>query len=416
MQNLNELPSKQRVEVLYNSYRPYLGEVVEGVKQKLNEILKLSSQPTYKMRVKSFKSYYKKILRLKPTELFDTKELICLTDMMGIRVICAFLEDINLAVEQIKETFEVAEVEYKGADKGFAEFGYESVHVLVKLPDYVLPKGEQYKDLPPLSADAVCEIQIRTILQDAWAEVEHELIYKNEFTPLDLPLRRKLASLNASLSLADITFQEIRDYQNKLQREISERRNSFYAIADNLTEDDLKPKSEENIGRVSKFVSGTIDEMILAAIHAHNQGNMEEAISIYSRIIHAEPKPDKIVLAVILKHRGMAYFSMGNNEQALADFNESISLDPKTFRTYYYKGIVYSIQKKYEEAITSFSDSLKLNDFQKHTHLRRAMAYYEIGDYEKALEDLNKAVDLGLDESEAKPLREKLMKKFDMGM
>lgn len=416
MQNLDELPSKQRVEVLYDSYRPYLGEVVDGVKQKLNEILKLSSQPTYKMRVKSFKSYYKKILRLKPTELFDAKGLICLTDMMGIRVICAFLEDINLAVEQIKANFEVAEVEYKGADKSFAEFGYESVHVLVKLPAQVLPKGEQYKDLPPLSDDAVCEIQIRTILQDAWAEVEHELIYKNEFTPLDLPLRRKLASLNASLSLADITFQEIRDYQNKLQREIAERRNSFYAIADNLTDDTLKPKAEENISRVSKFVSGTIDEMILAAIHAHNQGDLEEAVSIYSKIIHAEPQPDKIVLAVILKHRGMAYFSMGNNDLALQDFTQSIELDPKTFRTYYYKGIVYSIQKNYEEAIKCFSDSLKLNDFQKHTHLRRAMAYYEISDYDKALEDLNKACDLGLEENEAKPLREKLMKKFDMGM
>lgn len=415
MQDLKELPSKQRVEVLYNAFNPYLGEVLENVKSKLDGILNLSSQPTYKRRVKSFKSYYKKILRLKPTELFEAKSLICLTDMMGIRVICAFLEDINLAVEQIKENFDVAEVEYKGADKSFAEFGYESVHVLVKIPQDCLPERERYPDLPPLSDEAVCEIQIRTILQDAWAEVEHELIYKNEFTPLDLPLRRKLASLNASLSLADITFQEIRDYQNKLQREIAERRNGFYAIADNLTDEGLKPK-EEKIARVSKFVSGTIDEMILAAIHAHNQGDLEEAINIYSKIIHAEPKPDKIVLAVILKHRGMAYFSMGSNDQALADFDESISLDPKTFRTYYYKGIVYSIQKKYEEAIKSFTDSLRLNDYQKHTHLRRAMAYYEIGEYDNSLADLNKAVDLGLDESEAKTLREKLMKKFDMGM
>ena len=48
-------------------------------------------------------------------------------------------------------------------------------------------------------------------------------IYKIEFNPFDIPLRRKLASLNAMLSLADITFQEIRDYQNKLQKELEDR-------------------------------------------------------------------------------------------------------------------------------------------------------------------------------------------------
>lgn len=413
-----DLPSKQRIKNLYESYHDYLDIILSRITVELGNILQLSSQPTFKKRVKSFNSYYKKVLRLKPKEASENKSLVCLTDMIGIRVICAFLEDLNLAVQQIREHFEIVEVENKGAEKKFSEFGYESIHVLIKIPNDCLPPDfEQFKDLPELPEDAVCEIQIRTILQDAWAEVEHELIYKQEFTPMDIPLRRKLASLNASLSLADITFQEIRDYQNKLQREIAERRASFYAIADNLTDELSKPVDEnQNISRINPFVSGTIDDLILSAIQAHNSGHMEEAIDIYSKIINATPTPDKTVLAVILKHRGMAYFAVNNYEQAIKDFDTSISYDSKAFRTYYYKGIVYSILKDPENAVKSFTESLSLNSFQAHTHFRRAIAYFDMQDYDKAKKDLDDAINLGIDENEIMKFREKLLKKFDMGM
>jgi ppGpp synthetase/RelA/SpoT-type nucleotidyltranferase len=279
-----------------------------------------------------------------------TNSIIYLTDMMGIRMICAFLEDINLAVEQLKKLFEVKEVEVKGAEKKFSEFGYESVHVLIKIPDSCMPKFEgKFKNLKKVSDEIVCEIQIRTILQDAWAEVEHELIYKTEFNPFDIPLRRKLASLNASLTLADITFQEIRDYQKKLQGELEERRNSFYALADDLLNEKIeKKKSKEDISRVTPFVQGTIDDLLLRAIHAHNEGQLEEAISIYSKILESVTEKDKNVIAVIRKHRGMAYFSMNDYKKALQDFEVSLQFDPKAYRTHYYMGIVYSITKEYE--------------------------------------------------------------------
>ena len=213
--------SKSEIRKKYESYSEYFNEIMGNIIQILHDKVKLMSQPTYKCRVKSFNSYYKKLLRLKQKEIAQSKSLVYLTDMMGIRMICAFLEDINLGLEQIKQIFEIKEVEVKGAEKKFSEFGYESIHVLIKIPESCIPKLEgKYKDLLPITDEIVCEIQIRTILQDAWAEVEHELIYKTEFNPFDIPLRRKLASLNASLTLADITFQEIRDYQNKLQRKI----------------------------------------------------------------------------------------------------------------------------------------------------------------------------------------------------
>lgn len=410
------LISKKQIREIYESYTDYFNEIMSKVIERLQQNIKLSAQPTYKSRVKSFESYYKKILRLKPEQVEGNKSLIYLTDMMGIRMICAFLEDINLGVEQIKKLFEIKEVEVKGAEKKFSEFGYESVHVLVKIPEeFKPPLTGKYEGLEPISDEIVCEIQIRTILQDAWAEVEHELIYKIDFNPFDMPLRRKLASINASLTLADITFQEIRDYQNKLQRELDERRRSFYSLADGFLNEKQKEK-QEDINRVSPFVQGTIDDLILKAIEAHNDGHLSDAVDIYTRILEAVEGGDKNVLAVIHKHRGMAFFAMNNLEAALEDFQKSIEADPKAFRSYYYKGIVYSILKKYKEAVECYSKSLEINEFQAHANFRRAMAYYELGEYEQAMNDLDVALKLGMKPEECKAFQEKLVKKFGMNM
>lgn len=415
---MSNIPSKESIKVNYEAYKSYFSKTIENILNVLKDKIHLMSQPTYKSRVKSFESYYKKILRQKPKEAVETNSFVYLTDMMGIRMICAFLEDINIAVEQIKKLFDVQEVEIKGAEKKFSEFGYESVHVLIKIPEICRPDfAGDFKDLKPIMDDIVCEIQIRTILQDAWAEVEHELIYKTEFNPFDIPLRRKLASLNASLTLADITFQEIRDYQNKLQKEISNRRHTFYQMADDLlNEKKVEAIETQDVNRVTPFVQGTIDEMLLQAIQAHNDGKLELAVTIYSKILDSLQEKDRNIIAVIRKHRGMAYFSMNNFDKAIEDFTVSINADPKAFRTHYYIGIVYSIQKKYDLAVESFTKSLEINGFQSHTYFRRAMAYFEMNEYEKSMNDLNSAINLGMKPEDYKVLQEKLVKKFDMSM
>ncbi len=410
------MPKKNKIKETYQSYVPLLTQIMSCIESKLKLTLQLNSRPTYKSRIKSFNSYYRKVLRLKAEEAEVSKSLVPLTDMMGIRVICAFLEDLHEIEEQIKVHFDVKEVEYKGAENNFREFGYESIHVLIAVPPDCMPK-----ELPlPLPKDIVAEIQIRTILQDAWAEVEHELIYKTEFSPFDMPLRRKLASMNASLTLADITFQEIRDYQKKLQKEVEDRRSTFYGKVDSITNDlvpeTIPTKKAESINRVSPYVHGTIDDMILEAIHTHNQGEYDKAISIYSQIISAVPAPSAPVMAVIHKHRGMAYFAKGNYENSLEDFKASVSFDPKAFRAYYYIGIVYNVMGDHKQAIENYNKSAEINEFQSHVYYRRAISYFQLDDYEKALSDLDYAQNLGLQDPGAAGLREKIVAKLGLGM
>jgi tetratricopeptide (TPR) repeat protein len=340
---------------------------------------------------------------------------------LGIRIVCAFLEDLSNVEQQISQNFSVLEVERKGSNQTFREFGYESIHLLIKIPPAILNgvtfSIPEYAPSKEWLEQLVCEIQIRTILQDAWAEVEHELVYKSEFSPFDLPLRRKLASINASLTLADIIFQEIRDYQNKLNNEVDFRRNAFYSKTDTMSKQILDADAAPHVQSPpvsSPFIRGTIDDHLLEAIHAHNSGNFDDAIDIYTEIINFNPKPNDTVLAVIYKHRGMAYFAKSNYEESLFDFEQSIAHDPDSFRAMYYMGIVYSIQGEYEKSVDFFEKSLAINNFQAHVHYRMAVIQFKLGDYQESLAHLDSAKKLGLENDDTQSLRARLVEKFDM--
>lgn len=419
------MPSKSNIEELYNSYYPIFSCILNNIQNMLAGDLDLNPRPVLKSRIKSFKSYYAKVVKQRADSIYRTDKLVCLTDMIGIRVVCAFLEDIPHVVKQISEKYSVREVERKGETMSFKEFGYESVHILINIPaeclDLSVLNPALVKGLP-IPEDLCCEVQVRTILQDAWAEVEHELIYKTEFTPFDAPLRRKLACVNASLSLADTIFQEIRDYQKNFQRAVDERRESFYQKADVITdqENGLQVKKaqdnsqKEDIGRVSPYVRGTIDDMILRALQAHNSGNLDLAVTIYSDILNSKSQLSDNVLSVIHKHRGMAFFAQNKYKEALEDFEKSANYGKDNFRSIYYMGIVYGVTGQNEKALDAFTKSLEINGFQSHAYYRRALTYFNLADYQKSLEDLNEASRLGLDNDECKALRAKLNKKFDM--
>ena len=174
--------------------------------------------------------------------------------------------------------------------------------------------------------------------------------------------------------------------------------------------------AEKNIARINPFQRGTIDDILLEAIHAHNSGEMENAISLYTQILESQPEPSEQVLSVVYKHRGMAFFASNDFKNALNDFNLSIKYDSKNFRSYYYIGIVYCVLEDFEKAVENFTKSLSINEFQSHARYRRAIAYSKIGEDSKALEDVYSAEALGLKDNDLQFLKQKLLKKLDMTM
>ena len=402
--------NRQEMEKLYDrnfsNYERILADIVVDVQKKIREC---GFNPSIKYRVKSFKSFFAKKLKLFRQAHAKPDAILPITDVLGIRIITPFMGDISKILECIKSNFIVEEIEDKGAAHSFKEFGYESIHVLIKLPEQFLPFAEGL-DVP------VCEIQLRTILQDAWAEVEHELIYKSEFLPTDEPLKRKLASLNAMLSLSDMLFQELRDYQHALAIELSKRRDSFISSIESIIDKEFTGKyiktEPETVDGEEFVYSESLDEMLLHALNAHNAKKYDAAIRMYTHIIEATSRKD--IQALIYKHRGMAYFSKANYKKAIEDFKNTLAIDPTCYKASYYIGIVYSVLKDYDNAIKAFSDALREHPAHFYSLLRRAQAYYHKDDLATALADCEAALLLDPTNQVALTLKQDVIKKLEM--
>ena len=383
-------PANDSIWLEYEKYYKIRALTVQELETRVKKtVAPFSSNLRVTGRVKSFKSFKKKYIRLLQNDAPPPQ----ITDLIGIRIICTFLEDVDAVEEIIKKDFKIIEVERR-REHTFKEFGYRSTHLLIEIPGDIA-KNESCK---------TAEIQVRTNLQDAWAEVEHELIYKPEFYPVDAPMKRKLAAINASLSLADTIFQEIRAHQKKLNGELGKRRRSFFRKIEESTDDILLsgakalPLQEElfvpeEMGEeIPQYPSeATIDDLLLAALTAHNEERFTEAIAVYTRILNMK-NIDAAVRSIILNHRGMAYFARSNYEEAVADFAEALKLNPNAYKAVYYEGIVYSVLLRYSQALDAFNRSLEINPYQPYCLFRRAQTYFHLEDYPKALADCEKAL------------------------
>jgi putative GTP pyrophosphokinase len=407
MQNV-VIPNRNELRRVYEQYEVIRSLIAKDLQERIAEALSdLPSRPSVKGRTKDFDSFFRKYLRLLNTG-GDASPPI--TDIIGIRIVCPFIEDLSIVEGVIKKRFDVIETERKGSNYNFKEFGYESTHLLIRIPRDIMDR----RGTPNCSA---AEVQIRTILQDAWAEVEHELVYKAEFTPFDDPMKRKLAAVNASLSLADTIFQEIRSYQRQLNSELGKRRESFYQKIEDSTDalvladiDKEKKEFGETASAAAEAVS--IDDLLLNALYAHNKNLFDDAIDYYSRIL--ELSRDSNIRSLIYKHRGMAYFAQSKYEEAVEDFTRALEMDGKAYKAAYYRGVVRSVQQRYSEAVDDFALSLVINPYQAFCLFRRAQAYYHLEDYPQALADCESSLSLEPDNPPVKKFRKLLQDKLKM--
>ncbi len=120
-----------------------------------------------KSRIKKPESIYRKLKKLGydfTAENIQTK----LHDVAGIRVVCAFIDDIYTIAELLSNQDDIKILEIRDYIKNPKPNGYRSYHMIVEIPVF-FSKGKT-----PMLA----EIQIRTIGMDFWATLEHQLRYK----------------------------------------------------------------------------------------------------------------------------------------------------------------------------------------------------------------------------------------------
>lgn len=142
-----------------------------------------------------------------------------LTDKIGVRIITYYSSDVDRVVEQLAKEFEI-DVQ-RSTDKrrtlGLRSFGYRSVHLIVRLKGH-RSRSPEYAGL----AKHWFEIQVRSILEHAWAEIEHEVVYKSGIR-YPSEVRRRFAAIAGALELIEREFLLLKDEREKLIEEYKHR-------------------------------------------------------------------------------------------------------------------------------------------------------------------------------------------------
>lgn len=147
-------------------------------------------------RVKTLSSVEEKLIK----KTREMKSVSDVKDIVGVRIILLFRNDLSKIDFVIKDNLNVLSFENTADRLDETQFGYQSNHYLINLPESWL-KIPSYADLGSM----VAEVQVRTLAQHIWAAASHKFQYKREES-VPPPLRRTIHRVSALLETVDLEF------------------------------------------------------------------------------------------------------------------------------------------------------------------------------------------------------------------
>ena len=168
------------------TYQEFYGSDYDKFKNVLNQVLNTIQSSTLDCiqyttsRIKSPESVLNKI----------GNDYSLLHDIIGVRIICSFVDEIYEVKDWIVSYFKVVEIrDYLKQPK---PSGYRSLHVIIKVDGCLV------------------EIQVRTIALDFWANLEHQIHYKKHIEDEEL-IQSELKRCADEIASLDLSFQTIKD-------------------------------------------------------------------------------------------------------------------------------------------------------------------------------------------------------------
>jgi ppGpp synthetase/RelA/SpoT-type nucleotidyltranferase len=174
-----------------------------------------------------------------------------ITDLLGIRVIHIFKEDweeihnfimsmwnVNEIVANIREGDNTKQFEERGIEVCSRLSGYRSVHYLV----------ESY----PTASKVIAEVQVRTIFEEGYGEIDHQLRYSlNKIPDLleqNLMLLNRIAgSSDEMASLINMLSKSFNDITNKCENKIKDKDRKITILKEKICKDDFLLNEKESI-------------------------------------------------------------------------------------------------------------------------------------------------------------------------
>ena len=319
-------PHSQQLLEQYRSLLPVYEKMAENIPEKLKGFFSEAGfiAAAVEHRVKTEASLMGK-LELKGSKYNDIYDV---TDIIGIRVITFYIDDVDKVASVLERLFEIDWV--NSVDKRKAHetdsFGYLSLHYICRVPE------SSYSDPEHPEVNKIrFEVQMRTVLQHAWANMNHDTGYKSG---VEVPRRylRNLSRLAGMLELVDEQFSQIRseltDYRRRVQALVASGNLDDAPLDGDTFRSflDLDPFGQLN-RRIAAVNQAEIQDAALMnflpvfkAIGCHTLGDISRIIKQYSEgayqiacyqlgltdldIISASLGPQDICIAYLLKNGG----------------------------------------------------------------------------------------------------------------
>ena len=208
-------PLSQGIMDQYHRYLPVFSQMAENIPEKLKDFFAEAGiiVAAVEHRVKAEDSLEGKLVRKggKYKSIFD------LTDIIGIRVITFYIDDVDKVATVLERLFSIDwenSIDKRKAHE-IDSFGYLSLHYICRIPESSFSDPEH-----PEINQIRFEVQMRTVLQHAWANMNHDTGYKSG---VEIPkvYLRNMSRLAGILELVDDEFSRIRmelsDYRRKVQ-------------------------------------------------------------------------------------------------------------------------------------------------------------------------------------------------------
>ncbi len=283
-----QIDKYREVSSRYLAYAQTLQQVLEKAARQCAPLAIVQTRP------KSIASFAEKAQR-KKAKYRDPVNRI--TDLCGGRVITHTQAEVKSISEFIENHFETDwdnSVDVSQRLKP-TEFGYRSVHYVVRLKPGVFPTTGIDVVIPETIFGLKAEIQVRTLLEHAWASFSHDKAYKGEFS-IPTKWQRELAGLAAMLEEADSAFSRIQvglqTYASNYGAYMTEdqMRDEIQVLETVLSCDAENVKLAHRIGKL---------EMTL--------GNWQKAIDLFSNHVASDYQP-------ILRDMGVALCKEHKND------------------------------------------------------------------------------------------------------
>ena len=205
MNAINQTTESDSAVSIYGTSKLLLEETMQMV---LREITKIRNEMTEELgmdpiehllgRIKSEESMREKCRRKGLPETPESA-LEKIHDAIGLRVVCAFLDDIYTIRDRLLALPRIRLVEEKDYIRHVKPNGYRSFHMIIIVDEKIY-----------------AEIQLRTISMDTWAALEHHLKYKKEIGGNTALISAELKRCADELASTDSSMQTLRDMIREL--------------------------------------------------------------------------------------------------------------------------------------------------------------------------------------------------------